>query len=107
LVVSIRVPGKKQLLLQPRAVGQGVAARAGELRPAKPNPNATPAPTTSFEAAKKLRRVVESVAFPLAQTLRELFPSRDDPIATSQLAIGKGNTAYSPLDHIISGPFQL
>jgi hypothetical protein len=77
LVVFIRVPGKKQL--QRRTEGQGVAAR--ELGPVKLNLNATPAPTRSFEAARKLRRDVESVALPLAQALREPFPSSGDPIA--------------------------
>jgi hypothetical protein len=48
-------------------------ACADALRPVKPNPNATP--THSFQPAIKLLREVISVAFPLAQALREFFPS--------------------------------
>src|SRR6516164_8944446 len=53
-VVFIRVPAKKQGL----AKGLGAVVAADALRPASPNPNATPVLTTSFEAARKLRRDV-------------------------------------------------
>src|ERR1700730_3018740 len=91
-VLFIRVPDKKQLQ---RVHGEGngngdgngdgdgngngngngdsVAARADELRPAKPNPNVTAAPTNNFEAAKKLRRDVVTVAFPLAEASKEFL----------------------------------
>src|SRR6516164_9607959 len=65
--VFMRVPERKQL--QPTAVAH--TARAVELRPAKPNPNATPA--HSFQPAIKLRRDVASVAFSLVEGSRKFF----------------------------------
>src|SRR6516164_7742006 len=67
--VFMRVPERKQL--QPTAVAH--TARAGELRAAKPNPNATPA--HSFQPAIKLRRDVASVAFSLVEGSRKFFSS--------------------------------
>src|SRR6516165_3478235 len=64
--VFIRVPDRKQLIF---LVGVSKVC-ADELRPAKHNPNATPAP--SFQPAIKLRRDVATVAFALAESSREL-----------------------------------
>ena len=55
----------------PVAHGDDGAGRADEPRPAKHNPNVTPA--HSFQAAIKLRRDVASVAFPWTQGSRELL----------------------------------
>jgi hypothetical protein len=79
-VVFIRVPGRKQEALHV-VHSPGVAADAPELR--RYNPNATPVPTATFEAARKLRRDVESVAFPLALVLTELLPSSGKLITKS------------------------
>src|SRR6516165_12782077 len=78
--VFIRVPGKKQLVLG-LLIGEGVGEEvcADELRVAKNSPNATPA--HSFQPAIKLRRDVASVAFPLAEAVRELLPSGSGPIS--------------------------
>jgi hypothetical protein len=87
-VLFIRVPDKKQLQ---RVHGEGngngdgngdsVAARADELRPAKPNPNVTPALTSSFEAERKLRRDAISVAFPLAEASKFLLMPMLNPFS--------------------------
>jgi hypothetical protein len=53
-----------------------VWACADELQLAKPNPNATPAPTTNFEPARKLRRDVASVAFSWVETSNEFLAVR-------------------------------
>jgi hypothetical protein len=58
MVVCIFVPGKKQLTLQ-AVVRHG--EMAADARAAKANE--TPAPTTSFDAARKLRRDLISVIF--------------------------------------------
>ena len=79
----MRVPAKKQLILGGKAEGGTVVGRlcAEALRPAKVIPNDTPAPTISFQAARKLRRDLIAVMF-LDDIRMPLFVQRAQSVWT-------------------------